>query len=499
MLKKRRETTLVAASQTSHSNRPTSPLDLAEVTLHGKCQRPQHLELLNEKLLAVANGEILRLLITMPPRHGKSLLTSEHFPAWYLATHPDNKIILASYEADFAASWGRAARNIVTEFGSALFGIRVREDSHAGKRWEIQGHRGGMVTAGVGGPITGKGAHLLIIDDPIKNSEEANSFVYRQRTWDWYQSTAYTRLEPNGAVVLIQTRWHDDDLAGRVLRDAKAGGEQWEVLNLPAIAEHNDLLGRDSGQALWPGRYDAERLAAIRRSVGEYFWAALYQQRPALDEGGIVKREWLRYYTTRGEFYCLWNSTNDHFETVLPSECQRFTTVDCAGSSDDVKQEKKGKPPSYSVISTFDFHFKSGRLIWRDIDRGLWDFPTLLHRINAAYQKHNPSWIGIENEKTGNAAIQTLRTLPTRALSHEGKDKLVRFSRAANQFEAGKIYLPRVSEKWFESDWRPACEGELLTWDGHPDTPFDQGDTLGYAAMHCASGLGGAWGGVIHN
>jgi hypothetical protein len=208
------------------------------------------------------------------------MLTSQYFPAWYLGVFPDRRIILASYEADFAASWGRKARDILEEYGPSLFGVGVRRGSSAANRWDLEGKTGGMETAGIGGPITGKGANLLIIDDPVKNPAEALSPLYRQKAWDWYASAAYTRLEPDAAIVVIQTRWHPEDLAGRIVAQASKGGEPFEILNLPALAEQGDILGRQPGEALWPERFPAERLAEIRQTQGERWFVSLYQQRP---------------------------------------------------------------------------------------------------------------------------------------------------------------------------------------------------------------------------
>lgn len=474
---------------------PASPLDLARIVWGEQWMSPPHLVTLDRELTKIADktDESNRLMVAMPPRHGKSLLTSEIFPAWYLGTFPDRRVILASYEADFAATWGRKARSILEEYGQSLFGISVSKDSSAANRWDIAGHRGGMVTAGVGGPITGKGADLLLIDDPVKNAEEANSYTYRQRAWDWYQSTAYTRLEPDGAIVLIQTRWHGDDLAGRVLKDAEREGEPWEVLDLPAIARANDRLGRAPGEALWPERFNETRLRAIRKAVGEYYWAALYQQRPTEDQGGRIKRNWLRYFATQGDYYRLLRPDGSILCLVHPSECQRITIVDCAGSSDDVKREKSGKPHSYSVISTFDFHNSSKTggvrptyaLILRDVRRGRWEFPELVAQMQSAFREHNPAWIGIENEKTGLAALQVLRGLPVRPISHEGKDKLTRAGRLLNEFEQGRVYIAR------DAAWRDDLEAELLAWTGHPDEQADQIDTMAYAANHVGRASGG--------
>lgn len=247
----------------------------------------KHLIILNTALMETAKRPI-RLLITMPPRHGKSFLTSQYFPAWFLGIRPERRIILASYEADFASSWGRRSRDVLERFGE-LFRVRLNASSSAANRWDIADQQGGMVTAGVGGPITGRGADLLIIDDPVKNAEEALSATYREKTWDWYTSTAYTRLEPGASIVLIQTRWHEDDLAGRILRDAEQNGEQWKVLNFPAIATGTDW--RAAGDPLWPARYTAEKLEQIRNVIGPRWFACLYQQTPVPMSGGMFRRD----------------------------------------------------------------------------------------------------------------------------------------------------------------------------------------------------------------
>lgn len=237
-----------------------------------------------------------RLIVTMPPRHGKSQLCSQYLPAWYLGVFPDREVMLGSYESDFAASWGRKARTVLEEHGPSYFGVKVWQKSSAANRWQLDEQEGGMQTAGVGGPFTGKGADLLIIDDPVKGHKEARSETYRNATWDWYKENAYTRLSPNGAIIVIQTRWHEDDLTGRLLERAQHGGDQWTVVNLPALAEENDPLGRKVGEPLWPERYNLNRLLQIK-NVDEtsYSWSALYQQRPQPPEGGMFKREWFQF------------------------------------------------------------------------------------------------------------------------------------------------------------------------------------------------------------
>lgn len=212
------------------------------------------------------------------------MLTSHYFPAWFLLTFPERRVILTSYEADFAAQWGRKVRDTVTKWGPA-FGVRVRADSKAADRWEVEGHGGGMQTAGAGGAILGKGADLFIVDDPIKNAQEALSPTYRQKVWDWYNSTADTRLEPGARVVVTQQRWHTEDLGGRLLKEQAA---DWRVVSLPALAEDGDPLGRRPGEPLWPERYDAAELGRKRRNAPTWF-AAQYQQRPLDLEGGFFR------------------------------------------------------------------------------------------------------------------------------------------------------------------------------------------------------------------
>lgn len=275
------------------------PAGLARLVSKNKWVYKPHLQLINEKLLGIAGGWVKRLLIQLPPRHGKSEFVSQYFPVWYLGNYPEEPIILSSYEADFAASWGRKARNIFAEWGPQIFGLELSPDSSATARWGIKGHRGGMSTAGVGGAITGKGSKVFIIDDPCKNYEQAQSETYREKTWDWYRSTAYTRLEPDGAMVLIMTRWHEDDLAGKILSGQDdEDPELWEVISLPAIAEENDLLGRKPGEALWPERFPVDRLLRIKKDIGSFLFESLYQQNPTRREGELVKRSWFKFYKT---------------------------------------------------------------------------------------------------------------------------------------------------------------------------------------------------------
>lgn len=258
----------------------------------------RHHRLIARKLEAVERGDCPRLIICMPPRHGKSMLASEFFAAWYLGRNPSHYVIAATYAQDLADDFGRKVRNQISDpsFGEIFPGVRLRSDSSSVKRFHVEGPEnvleleqdGAYFATGIGGPATGRGAHLLLIDDPIKNRDDADSEVMRKKLRDWYTSTAYTRLMPGGRVVVIQTRWHEDDLAGWL--QAEHAHEGWEVLSLKALS--------DDGHALWPEQYDAETLGRIRRTLPPRDWEALYQNEPSPETGNYFKAEWLRSYET---------------------------------------------------------------------------------------------------------------------------------------------------------------------------------------------------------
>lgn len=250
-------------------------------------------------LHAVARGELTRVMIFMPPRHGKSEMCSRFFPAWYLGMFPDRYVITASYGQDLASDFGEKVRNLVADpVHREVFPNSVLSQSSMAKNHFTTTAGGAYFAVGVGGAIVGRGAHLLLIDDPYKGKEEAYSDVVRTSVWDWYTGSAYTRLMPGGSIIIINTRWHPDDLCGKLLEEeAEAVRKQgWYVLSLPALAEANDPLGRAEGEALWPEFYDTDTLEATREAVGPGMWIAQYQCRPVPEEGATFQRQWLKFY-----------------------------------------------------------------------------------------------------------------------------------------------------------------------------------------------------------
>lgn len=256
-----------------------------------KWYRAAHLRTIAGVLERVERGELKRVIISVPPRHWKSSLASEKFPAWYLGRNPDKAIILASYALSLAETFSRSVRDTITSNTryKQLFDIRLKRDSNRADDWSLTtAVRSSVRAVGVGGGITGHGANCIIIDDPIAGYEAAQSQTQRDNLWEWYRQVLRTRLEPGGAIVLIQTRWHEDDLAGRLIKaEEEEGGEHWEKINLPA----QDTGGR----WLWTERYSEEEYGSIRQAVGDYAWNALYQGEPSPATGRAIKREWFEW------------------------------------------------------------------------------------------------------------------------------------------------------------------------------------------------------------
>lgn len=255
-----------------------------------KFQPAEHHKIICEALERVERGECKRLMVFAPPRHTKSELCSRRMPAWYLGRNPDRQLICVTYAQEFADDFGRDVRQIVAsdEYQNVFTGVSLSPDSKSRNRWHT--NQGGVaVFTGVQGPITGRGGHLILIDDPVKNRQDADSETVREAVWAWYTSTLRTRLMPGGAIVLVMTRWHEDDLAGRLLESMELTGEQWEIISLPAI---------DAGKALWPEWYDLKSLEQIKATIGPRDWLALFQQSPTADEGTFFKREWFNTYDT---------------------------------------------------------------------------------------------------------------------------------------------------------------------------------------------------------
>lgn len=393
----------------------------------------------SSKLVDVSAGRIKRLILSVPPRHGKSTLASHIYPAWHLGNFPSQRIILCGYEAQFAASWGRKARDVLEEYGPALFGVSVSPASSSASAWDtaitgadgkLRAIGGGMATAGVGGPILGKGAHVFIVDDPIKNADEARSQTKRASQKDWFRSTAFTRLEadPEGAMIIIMQRWHEDDLVGWQLAEAlddEEDGEQWEVIEFPAIATEHDALGRKPGEAL-SARYPVERLERVKRKLGSYWFTALYQQKPAPPSGTVFKQSWMTYAS---------QTAGDGGE-VLPRAFDYIVQVwDTAF--------KEGELNDYSACATVAYSKLTRKAYLLDIYREKLEMPGLIKSVKAQAIRWRPNLILVEDKGSGTSAVQTLRSqtkLPVQAQPVRG-DKVARAHTVTPFIEDGRFVI----------------------------------------------------------
>lgn len=392
-----------------------------------------------------------------------SELVSKYLPAWFLGSCENAGVIICSYEADFAASWSAKARDVLVEHGK-LFGVQVHRGHQAPKSgWTIAGTSGICHSAGCAGPVTGKGCSLLVLDDVVKNAEQAYSPTYREKAYDWYRSTAYTRLEPGGSIVVCATRWHEADLSGRILDESE---EDWTVINLPAVAEGPDSLGRQEGDALWPERFNHRRLGEIQQSIGPYWWSALYQGQPSTPEGAIFRRKSFRYAWRHAGG---WMAEREDGTTVFHADhqCLRVQTIDTA--------LKAGDQNDWTVILTA-LITSDGSVIVEDVDRQRLEVPDQYGHIKRAYKRRRPAFIGIEDKASGTGLIQKGKRegLPVRAL-RANTDKFLRAQPVATMLENERVYF-NVNGSWLED-----FETELVNFP--VGTHDDQVDVLAYAGL----------------
>lgn len=393
---------------------------------------------LTKQLQRVIDGDCKRLIIQIPPRTGKSMLSSKLLPAAYLLAHPDRYVGISSYSAELAEGFSRAARDYYREAGGLFDPAK-----QAVNDWGTQGG-GGLWAAGVGGAITGRSGHLLIIDDPVKNREDADSPRVMEKLWDWYTSTLYTRLEPVvGSIVVIQTRWSENDLIGKLLESemnvSEKGRENWTILDLPAISEdpgsrpplplHCDVVEdwrEKSGLALCPQRYGIEEYERIREAIGTRDFAALYQQRPAPVGGNMFDPAWWQYY--------------EH-DTVMPEFQRIMLSVDCTFTNNNSSDYVVG-----SVVGQ-----AGNRFYVIDMVRERLDIIGTINMISRMYNRHNLSGTIIELAASGYAAYQMLQQrVPGLIGFKPEKSKSARAAGIVPVVEAGNVFLP-ASATWLDS------------------------------------------------
>lgn len=399
-----------------------------------------------------------RIIINIPPRHGKSELISHWLPTWFLDMFPHKRVILASYGEKLASDWSRKVRDELALNPKTWSSVSRNKDSAADWRTTFGG---GMRAAGVGGPIIGFGADLFLIDDPHKSRAEAFSPAIRQKVIDWFNADVYSRLEPGATVVLIMQRWHEKDLTGYLLNEHE---DDWTHIKFPALAEQNDLLGRRPGEALIPERYDVRALEATRKAIGSLTWAGMFQQRPAPAEGNVVMRDWFKYYLRH------------------PPDIKRVVV------SWDMSFKKEGR--SWCVGQAW--YKRGARHYLMAQERGKWDFVVALKKVIAFHNHCTEQWghvkeTLIEEAANGVAIISTVKgRLPRVQPIRASVSKLERLSNAAPSIEGGDVYLPDKSI----APWVDDLVEELVTFpNGEND---DQCDALSqYINKHKTEKVGG--------
>lgn len=378
--------------------------------------------------------------------------------------------MLASHTAEMASGFGRKARDLLSEHGPSIFGVQVRGDSRAADRWEVAGHGGEMYSVGVGGAITGRGGDLMILDDYVKNAEEALSPTIRQKTWDWYTTTWLTRKQPGASEIIVATRWHEDDLIGRRLEDLAKSGEPHRVLRLPAIAEEHDELGRQPGEALWPDRYPIKRLETIRRT--QSFWFnALYQGRPTPLGGTLFKAGWFKPYDWIGV-------AGPSFDGLAMRETgMRYMRNRCAVLM--VVDPSLGQKNSDRVaIGVFCLSADMQRVFVLHMTSERIPLELIVPRIERLEQVWRPQAIHFEANGFQVQLARSARevcTAPVVEIDPQGKSKLVRGIPAVELCSSGDLLIPD-GEPWV-TDY----VDELARWTGSEGDRDDQVDVTAYA------------------
>jgi predicted phage terminase large subunit-like protein len=387
--------------------------------VHGR-----HHALMAKKFEAIAKGEMKRVIINMPPRHTKSEFASYLLPSWFLGLHPAKKVIQCSNTADLAVGFGRKVRNLVDseQYASVFPGVKLRQDSKAAGRWATN-KNGEYFAIGVGGTVTGKGADLLIIDDPHSEQEAAlaagNPEIY-QKVYEWYTSGPRQRLQPGGAIVIVMTRWGEADLTGRVLQDAlkREKGEEWELIELPAIMP--------SGNPLWPEFWSIDELEALKEELPVSKWNAQYQQKPTGEEGALVKREWWKIWERERPPNC---------EYVIQSWDTAFT---------------KSERSDYSACTVWGvFHMdedpKNVNVILLEAYQERLEFPELKEKAFEMYNIWEPDTCIIEAKAAGSPLIFEMRRMGVPVQEYtpvRGNDKFVRINSVTDLFRSGKVWAP---------------------------------------------------------
>lgn len=433
-----------------------SPATLALADSNGKWKLANHLEALTKALVEAWYTPNSRTAVIMPFQHGKSVLGSQYFPAWVLLRWPETRIALASYEESYASRFGAKVRDLINRFGPAS-GIRLRDDTNSKGEWVLDEYGGGMVCKGRGGALVGRPADLLILDDLIKNAEEAQSQVILDSIWDWYCTAAYSRLGPKAPVVLITTRWCKGDLVGRLEEEEKVGGDKFKKIVFKAIAEENDSLGRQVGEALWPQRVPLDRLQKIQKTRPRWF-KACWQGDPEENKGLHFQPDTWNRFVDVGDAWRIWDGIQWYH--YRKQDCVILLAVDWAA---------KGKKDSDFTAFVAAALTDDGKLlILRVFNQRLryeQNGPALDRQCRELRGIGYDLIVSGEDDILSEAMItecRRFRAIPElRSLKIKGKNKLIRSQATIIRSQNGKVYYPKEPQ-----EWEPTTTEQLSGFDG---------------------------------
>jgi predicted phage terminase large subunit-like protein len=386
----------------------------------------EHHKVMADAFNRIADGSLKRLIINMPPRHTKSEFASHLFPAWFLGKYPEKKVIQTAHTAELAVGFGRKVRNLVNseDYQDVFKDVSLSSDSKAAGRWSTN-KMGEYFAIGVGGAVTGKGADVLVIDDPHSEQEAAmNDPSIYDKTYEWYTSGPRQRLQPGGAICIVMTRWSKRDLTGQIIKSSieRGGADEWEVIELPAILP--------SGSPLWPGFWPIDQLEALKSELPLSKWSAQYQQDPTSEEGAIVKREWWRQWEGRNPPRC---------DFVIQSWDTAFLAKETA---------------DYSACTTWGVFYDddgNSNIILLDALQERLEFPDLKARAYEMYKEFEPDAFIVEAKASGTPLIFELRRMGIPVSEYtpsRGRDKIARVNAISDLFSSGLVWAPKT--RWAE-------------------------------------------------
>lgn len=423
-----------------------------------------HLKRLGNLLMDVEEGQKDRIAVSMAPRMGKSQMISIYYPAWYLGRHPDHKVIVASHTADLAVVMARKVRNLLQtpEYQRIFPETRIASDAKAAAQWNTS--KGGEYFAtGVGGAIAGRGAHLIIADDPLSEQDiKAGNTSSLDTTYEWFSAGLRTRLMPFGKICVLHTRWHQRDLIGRLLKDSamNEGGDQYEAFEFPAILNE----GTDKEKSIWPEQWSLEALQQTRASMHHIMWQwyAQYQQNPTASEAAIIKREWIRYWT---------KDTPPPCDFIVQAYDTALTTKERS---------------DFSVCHTWGVFTNeddgSTNVILLNRVKGKYEFPELKKMAHEQYEEWEPDSVIVEAKASGQPLIDEMRRSGIFVQDFspgKGQDKIARINAVSDMFSAGQVWFP-------ETSWAAGTVEEILAFPaGEHD---DEVDAMTLALMRVRKG-----------